>query len=138
MHALAKNNMERGLYEYKGNNAYYANYYYDEGLRQMKDLIQNPSYSNAYSYSIHALIDMQIKFSNTSNSILSCDDCNYMTALLIKANLDNHIVLIAKKLQQYCNEHDYYEASKRISEYTEGCTNNISRDENQDYLDFSW
>ncbi len=49
--------MERAVEQVENGDFSYAPYYMDEGIKEMKSIIDNPAYSRGYKYSLHALID---------------------------------------------------------------------------------
>ena len=62
-HALAKNWMERALKEINEGTSYsIVVYLFEEGEKGMVDLIKNPRYSRSFCYSVHAYLDMKIKY----------------------------------------------------------------------------
>ncbi len=68
-HALAKNNLERSLYELENGKESFAPYYFEEGEKSILELIQSPKYSNALCYSVHTYIDMKIKYCSKMHTI---------------------------------------------------------------------
>lgn len=109
-HALAKNLMERAIEQEQKGEFSYAIYYMDEGVNEMKNIINNPAYSRGYKYSLHALIDMSIKYSNITKKNININDICYMQEkilLIPKQELDSYIIEIIKEYIRYCQNHGY-------------------------------
>ena len=51
-HAMAKNLMERAVEQVENGDFSYAPYYMDEGIKEMKSIIDNPAYSRRYECEI--------------------------------------------------------------------------------------
>ena len=49
-HAIAKNNMEKGIYCRKHNSTPNAEAYYEEGLESMIELVESKEFSKSYNY----------------------------------------------------------------------------------------
>lgn len=58
-HALAKNKMERALFE---NGSSVAVYYFEEGEKEILELINSQRYSKALCYSVHSYIELKLKY----------------------------------------------------------------------------
>ncbi len=62
-HALAKNKMERALKELEeGVSSNITTYMFEEGEKEIIGLINNPNYSRSFCYSVHAYLDMKMKY----------------------------------------------------------------------------
>ncbi|MGN1310395.1 MAG: SIR2 family protein [Clostridia bacterium] len=62
-HALAKNRMERALKELEEGSSYsVAAFMFEEGEKSIIELINNPKYSRSFCYSVHAYLDMKMKY----------------------------------------------------------------------------
>lgn len=77
-HALAKNLMERAVEQAERGELSYAPYYMEEGSNEMKKIIDNPAYSRGYKYSLHAIIDMSIKYFNILEKNMEFRDVRYI------------------------------------------------------------
>jgi len=84
-HALAKNRMERALQELNDGASYsVVAFMFDEGEKNIIELINNPRYSRSFCYSVHACLDMKMKYCyKTSNSIDS-DEVTLFSQWIIK------------------------------------------------------
>ena len=127
-HAIAKNYMERGLYEAKKGNSQ-AVEYFEYGANMMQDLVENPQYSKAYSYSIHALSNMKFKFSEESNYIIPEDECEYLRDRLSRSNPDAFQLQMLTKLKAYCKKNEYLSVAIRIPTDVEGSYLDFDADE---------
>ena len=94
-HALAKNMMERGLYEKeKGNST--GIHYFDEGEKAMRELVESPKYSRALCYSSHSIIELKLKYINVFKPskeqilIISKELCEIL-AWVMKVSRDKYI-----------------------------------------------
>ena len=109
-HAMAKNLMERAVEQAEKGDFSYAPYYMDEGIQEMKNIINSPAYSRGFKYSLHALIDMSVKYFEISGKAMSTDDVRYIQEkimLIPKCEIDSYIVEGIKKYIHYCREHNY-------------------------------
>lgn len=105
-HALAKNLMERAIEQIKNGDTSYAPYYMDEGRGEIKKIIDDPAYSRGYKYSLHALIDMSIKYSNQSGIKIDVEDIKYMSEKILdlsQDDVDSYIIDLIKKYINYCD-----------------------------------
>lgn len=109
-HAMAKNLMERAVEQVEKGDYSYAPYYMDEGIQEMKKIIDNPAYSRGYKYSLHALIDMSIKYYDISGKKMGDGDAQYIQQrimLIPKKEMDSYIVAGIKQYMYYCQSHGY-------------------------------
>lgn len=109
-HAMAKNLMERAVEQAQKGDFSYAPYYMDEGIREMKNIINSPAYSRGYKYSLHALMDMSIKYFDISGNVMNLGDVQYIQEkimLIPKAEMDSYMIEGIKKYIQYCQNHNY-------------------------------
>lgn len=112
-HAISKNYMERGLFEVK-HNTQQASYYFEIGVKQMTALVEDEKFSKAFSYSIHALADMQFKFADATGIKLSHSECNYLRQKLSLASSDKYKTSMLKKLKNYCKVNNYNDIADYI------------------------
>lgn len=108
-HALAKNLMERAIEQVKKGDTSYAPYYMDEGKTEMKKIIDNPAYSRGYKYSLHALIDMSMKYSTEVGKIIDVEEIKYINEKILElseSDIDSYIVRLLKKYITYCDTHN--------------------------------
>lgn len=104
-HAQAKNYMAWGVWALT-NQKNYASYYFDIGKDMMEDLIQNAP-ERYYSYSIHAYVDMMIRYHRQKNVPISTASIQYISICLQRLvnNFNDEIAQqIVKKFLQYCTE----------------------------------
>ena len=109
-HAMAKNLMERAVEQAEKGELVYASFYMDEGIHEMKNIIDNPAYSRGYKYSLHALIDMSIKYSNISRRDMELEEVQYIKEKIMIMNnkeMDSYIMIGIKKYVSYCQNHDF-------------------------------
>lgn len=86
----------------------YAPYYMDLGINEMKKIIDNPAYSRGYKYSLHALIDMSIKYLNISKKNMEMNEAQYIQEKIIaipKKEMDSYILSGIKQYISYCQDH---------------------------------
>jgi hypothetical protein len=105
--------MERGLFEVK-HNTQQASYYFEIGVKQMTALVEDEKFSKAFSYSIHALADMQFKFADATGIKLSHSECNYLCQKLSLASSDKYKTSMLKKLKNYCKVNNYNDIADYI------------------------
>ena len=136
-HALAKNLMERAIEQIKNGDISYAPYYMDEGIMEIKKIIDDPAYSRGYKYSLHALIDMSIKYSSQSGRNIDGTDIEYMSEKiynLARNDIDSYIVDLIRKYISYCILHNMEEyCTKIINKHYEQLSD-IKLGEAKDYL----
>jgi len=116
-HAMAKNLMERAIQQVEAGDSSYAPYYMDEGMKEMRDIIENPAYSRGYKYSLHALIDMSIKYFDIINKRIEADMIGYMKEKILglpRNKIDSYIVNAISKYINYCQKHNYIQYSALI------------------------
>ena len=112
-HALAKNDMNRGLEEIKenGNEDTFIN-----GYNDMEALLNNPSYSKAFSYSAHTLINMQMIYSSIVNKKMDYSRCDMLVSTLCQNRLDDEVLKIVQKYINYLKG-DYTDLSNKLRDY---------------------
>lgn len=136
-HAMAKNLMERAVEQAEKGDFSFAPYYLDEGVQEMKKIIDNPAYSRGYKYSLHALIDMSIKYYDIDGKAISVEDIRYMREkimLIPKQEMDSYILGGIKKYISYCQNHGYEEyCGSIIMKHCEKLPN-IKNASEEDYL----
>lgn len=87
-HALAKNWMERALKEINEGASYgTVAYLFEEGEKDMISLIKNPQYSRSFCYSVHAYLDMKMKY------------CKKLQKSISEAEAEDFVSWILKGLQ---------------------------------------
>ena len=105
-HALAKNLMERAIEQIKNGDTSYAPYYMDEGKSEIKKIIDDPAYSRGYKYSLHALIDMSIKYSDEVGKTIDIEEIKYINEKILElseGDVDSYIFSLLKKYIDYCD-----------------------------------
>lgn len=136
-HAMAKNLMERAVEQVEKGDFSYAPYYMEEGTREIKDIIDNPAYSRGYKYSLHAFIDMSIKYSNMVGRLVDVNDIKYMQEKIVslpKYEIDTYIVSAIVQFIQYCEEHGYKQYSEPIVQKHYDKLQDIADVSEEDYL----
>lgn len=108
-HALAKNLMERAIEQIKRGDISYAPYYMDEGKVEIKKIIDDPAYSRGYKYSLHALIDMSIKYANEARKNIDIEEIKYMNEKILelsKDDVDSYVISLLERYIDYCSAHN--------------------------------
>ncbi|WP_303814484.1 SIR2 family protein [Selenomonas ruminantium] len=125
-HADAKNQMEWGIYligrGLRGNNKF------QNGLTKMRELINNVRYVSNLSYSIHAYIDMSLKYANVTGEKIDSTEILFMVTRLEKVlsgSPDNRLVKCAEKLRSYCSQNDMHSLSRQINKAILSIRNNV-------------
>lgn len=116
-HAMAKNLMERAIEQIEKGYDSYAAHYMSEGLRDIKSIINNPAYSRGYKYSLHALIDMSIKYYDAIRKKIAKDDIEYIRDRILElppSELDSYIINAIEQFIIYCQKHAYIKCSEVI------------------------
>ena len=116
-HALAKNLMERAVEQAERGELSYAPYYMEEGSNEMKKIIDNLAYSRGYKYSLHALIDMSIKYFNILEKNMEFRDAQYIQERILgipEKEIDSYIVSGINKFVFYCQRHGYEKICESI------------------------
>lgn len=109
--------MERAVEQAERGDISYAPYYMDLGINEMKKIIDNPAYSRGYKYSLHALIDMSIKYLNISEKNMEMNEAQYIQEKIIaipKKEMDSYILSGIKQYISYCQDHGYEEICELI------------------------
>lgn len=83
-HALAKNLMERAISAVECGEISYASHYMEEGKNEIKKIMGNPAFSRGYKYSIHAYIDMLLKYLNVTGTEMSDDDIAFIQTSIVE------------------------------------------------------
>jgi hypothetical protein len=107
---MAKNLMERAIEQIENGYDSYASHYMDEGVKDIRSIIDNPAYSRGYKYSLHALIDMSIKYYSAIDKKIDRDDIEYIKDRILelpKNELDPYIVSVIEKYVVYCKKNNY-------------------------------
>jgi hypothetical protein len=136
-HALAKNLMERAIEQIKNGDTSYAPYYMDEGRGEIKKIIDDPAYSRGYKYSLHALIDMSIKYSNQSVIKIDVEDIKYMSEKILdlsQDDVDSYIIDLIKKYINYCDMNGMSKYCQKIINKHFEKLSDIKLGEAKDYL----
>ncbi|MBC5658705.1 SIR2 family protein [Anaerosacchariphilus sp. NSJ-68] len=111
-HALAKNLMERAVEQVNNMNLSYAAYYMDEGIREMKSIIDDSAFSRGYKYSLHALIDMSIKYFNACQKIMEFEHMKYIQSKILHMSTKELDTCILAEIQRYIDYCIYNGCSK--------------------------
>jgi hypothetical protein len=103
-HAQAKNYMEWGIWEKKQGTSSHAQYFFNIGKEQLRELIWHSPH-RYFAYSVHTYVDMSLKYCNVSNQCLSEDDFEFIIhnlKLLIPKKQDSYMQQIIKDFTNYC------------------------------------
>lgn len=105
-HALAKNNMEWGLWLYK-NNPFEAVHLFELGAADMRKLIESRRYSRALQFSIHAYTDLNLKWLQKRNEVMSLDLAEFISEYLLKAvsmSVDSIMKEVIERFAEQCHK----------------------------------
>lgn len=138
-HALAKNMIERGLYEIK-NESKDINNYFDSGIQNMQNLMYDQKFNRAYDYSLHAYISSWLRYCEYTNTTLSHDICMIINESVGKL----HTRIVDKNLFELFLQLKKYARKNYLSNYLNAVVNtywkpndyNIDYDEG--YEDINW
>ena len=89
----------------------------EEGSNEMKKIIDNLAYSRGYKYSLHALIDMSIKYFNILEKNMKFRDAQYIQERILgipEKEIDSYIVSGINKFVFYCQRHGYEKICESI------------------------
>lgn len=103
-HALAKNRMEIGLDALKHGRAF-ADENFQQGCMEMENIINNPNYSRAFIYSVHAYSNMLMKYYQEKGQIIppeKCEKLNRYFELLLEMQMDSRAKESVIKFYRYC------------------------------------
>lgn len=117
-HALAKNRMEIGLDDWK-NRRPYADENFQQGCVEMEEIINNPNYSRAFIYSVHAYSNMLMKYYRERKQIIppeKCEKINYFFKDLLEMEIDSGV---KEAIIQFC----YYCKDNNMPQYCKGLEN---------------
>ena len=98
-HALAKNIMERAINDNE--------LYFSEGVEIIKRILDNSKYSRGHKYSLHAFIDLSIKYTEKTGNLIGDQDIIYMEDKIMKFSsndADSYIIDMFKKYVNYCKK----------------------------------
>lgn len=135
-HAMAKNRMERALQELEESSYSIAAFMFEEGERNLINLINNPRYSRSFCYSVHAYLDMKMKYCNKIQAEINVEDARLFADWILKGlrlsndkymnDIKNRFIKFAGKLGLTEQIHGLY--SYHYKEIT------IIKDDNDEYL----
>lgn len=116
-HALAKNNLERSLYELNEGRETVAPYYFGEGEKRILELIESPYYSNALCYSVHTYIDMKIKYCKATHTMTENVLMDLYQYLLegARVNYDRYIKDVRNTLYECASKSGLTELAEKLS-----------------------
>lgn len=110
-HALAKNRMERALQELEEGTSYsIVAFMFEEGERIIIELINNPRYSRSFCYSVHAYLDMKMKYCNKIHSVINADEVLLYSQWILKGlqlSNDKYMNDIKSRFIEYGLKHGY-------------------------------
>ena len=109
----------------------------DEGKGEIKKIIDDPAYSRGYKYSLHALIDMSIKYSNQSGIKIDVEDIKYMSEKILdlsQDDVDSYIIDLIKKYINYCDMNGMNKYCQKIINKHFEKLSDIKLGEAKDYL----
>ena len=106
-HAMAKNLMERAIEQIENGYDSYASYYMNEGLNDIRSIIDKPAYSRGY------------KYYDTIGKKIDRDDIEYIKDRILelpKNELDSYIISAIEQYIVYCQKYNYKKCSEAIIE----------------------
>lgn len=115
-HAFAKNSMERGLYE-ADKDVNKAHEYFGTGKLILESLIESDIYSDAFLYSVHALVNLQLKMSDKLGTDLDDKEYEYIYKHLMSIDpnqLDTRLKELIENFIKHCESHRHFEFSKNL------------------------
>lgn len=129
-HALAKNMIERGLFDIK-KSGYDLNNYFDSGISDMQSLLFDPNYNRAYDYSLHAYISSWLKYSKYTGLTLNRDVC-----MIINESVKNYrTTVVDRTLFALFLELKKYTRKKNLGKYLHEVVS-IRWESNHDSIDY--
>lgn len=114
-HALAKNRLEIGLDDLK-NGRPSADENFEQGCREMENIINSPNYDRAFGYSVHSYATMLMKYYEEKGQIIPPEQCKSLNAFfntLIEKQIDSNTKQIIVQFYHYCENNN-------ITQYCEG------------------
>jgi hypothetical protein len=114
-HAIAKNWMERGLYELK-HEIPSANASFERGKDEMLTLMGEEHRTSPIRYSIHTYVNMMLKYSKDRKQLLDDEECESIQTYLKflgEEDIDSEIIRMIKEFKKYCEQN-------KLEKYTEG------------------
>lgn len=115
-HAIAKNLIERGLDNLKANPE--DNILFNNGIVEMKALIENKRYSRALGYSLHSFIYSVLKYSKITGKLIDTDDCMFINTHIVELE-DNDINQMFCKLlielKKYAKENNLNKVLRNVT-----------------------
>lgn len=107
-HALAKNWMERGLHG-QLNRLTSAEQHFENGQREMRNLIDSDFYKDAFHYSVHSYVNLLLKYYNQKDEVIPRDECEYVQGnlkLIVTSKIDSRLKDITIQFIQYCKKNN--------------------------------
>lgn len=137
-HALAKNRMERALKGLDDGISYsVAAFMFEEGEKIIVELINSPKYSRSFCYSVHAYLDMKMKYCRKiSARISSSEVVNYSKWILkgLRLSNDKYMNDIKSRFIEFCSKLGYDSELDELYNYHNVATS-IVMDDIDDYLE---
>lgn len=121
-HALAKNRMERALKELdeRISSDSVAAYLFEEGEKEIIELINNPRYSRSFCYSVHAYLDMKMKYCKKACKRIEREEAILYSKWIIqglKLSNDKYMSDIRKRFIQFATEQGLRKEIEDICRY---------------------
>ena len=131
-HALAKNRMERALKELEEGGAdIHAAFMFDEGEKGIIELINNPKYSRSFCYSVHAYLDMKMKYCKKINKKIDENEAKIYAKWILKGlqlSNDKYMNDIRKRFMEFSSKMQLIDEIQQLNNYKSRLSNIISDD----------
>lgn len=120
-HALAKNRMERALKELEDGSSYsVVAYLFEEGETGIIDLINNPKYSRSFCYSVHAYLDMKMKYCKKTHKTIEKENVALYSKWIIRGlqlSNDKYMNDIRRRFIDFASELGYEKEIDDLCKY---------------------
>lgn len=136
-HAMAKNRMERAMQELDSMSYSIAAYMFEEGERNIVDLINNPRYSRSFCYSVHAYLDMKMKYCDKTHAGIDKDEAKCFAEWILqglKLSNDKYMNDIKNRFIKFAEKLGFYDSVYNLCSYHYKASS-IVREDNDEYLE---
>lgn len=137
-HALAKNRMERALKEFEEGSSYsIVAFMFEEGEKIIIELINNPKYSRSFCYSIHAYLDMKMKYCKKTYKGIDASEVTLYTQWILQGlqlSNDKYMHDIRNRFIEFASKLGFVEEMRDLCDYRYK-SSNIIMDDIDEYLE---
>lgn len=134
-HAMAKNMMEWAINSVSTDGSF-AKSHMEKGNEIMHSIIENPAYSRGYQYSLHALIDLNLRYFTKENKVMSQDEMSYICDKIqgLKNNqLDSYLVNAIKNFTIYCEKNGRSDFANKLNMKSYDNITNLRQSDGEQY-----